>query len=242
MAPRRSAAVALVAASVVALTAGAGPLDAAGAQDRPTLVAAIPCFSPITNAELRGAGWTPGGQVRLRGRYVSGGSGEALDLTLTADASGGIQFNSTVPDDAAVTRGVAVTAEDLTRAAAGAGVEQRQANTTFRLTYHGPFYRPWNTVGPARGRPGRRARLEASGYIDDLTDVLYAHYIRNGDSTFHTTRVGRLRGVCGGLSVRFREFDFRPVRRGTYRIFFDTSPVTSDNTFESAGYRRVVVR
>ena len=208
----------------------------------PTLVSALPCFSPLTNSELTGEGWTPGGQVRLRGRYVSGTSGEALDVTVVADAAGRIKFNSSVPDESALRVGVEVTAEDVVRVAAGAPVHERQARTRFTLSWHGPFYRRWNTEGPARGRPGRVGTLEASGYIDDVTSVLYAHYLRVGRSGFRTVRVGRLRGPCGSLRVRFREFDFRPVPRGTYRVFFDTLPVASDNTFDSPGYRRVVVR
>jgi len=119
---------------------------------------------------------------------------------------------------------VRVTAEDVTRAAAGAPVEQRQAATSFKITWYGPFYRPWNTNSAAIGRPGRIRTLEASGYLSgNLTKVLYAHYIRGGGQV-KTVRVGRLHGQCGGLKVRFREFNFRPVPRGTYQVTFDKDP------------------
>lgn len=223
----------------VILAAAALPASAQSPPPAPTLVTARPCFSPVTGSQLTGEGWTPGGTVHLSGTY---GSGEtALDLDLKADGEGRIRFSSDVPDDVIDTRSVRATAEDLTRAAAGAPVEQRQANTRFKLTWHGPFYRPWNTNGPAIGRPGRVRTLEASGYLSgNLTKVLYAHYIRG--YSVRTVRVGRLRGACGGLKVRFREFNFRPVPRGTYHVTFDTDPFSDDNVFDSPGYERVKVR
>jgi len=149
-----------------------------------------------------------------------------------------------VPDEEARTYEIFATAEDLTRRGAGAPAEQRVATTEFKLTWWGPFYRPWNTrSGAAIGRPGRRRTLEASGYLDGrLTNVLYAHYVHLATERHTTVRVGRLRGSCGGLRVRFKEFDFRPVRRGTYTVRFDTSPFFSDNVYDSPGYRRVKVR
>jgi hypothetical protein len=230
--------VALIASGSLVL--GVGASDPAAAALAPTLVPAQPCFSPATNSELTGEGWTPGGTVHLTGTYGSGGP--ALDLDVTADSSGRIRFESEVPDDAAVTRAVRVTAEDVTRAAAGARVEQRQASTTFKITWYGPFYRPWNTNGPAIGHPGRVRTLEASGYLSEhLPAVLYAHYIHAGRRV-KTVRVGRLHGQCGGLKVRFREFNFRPVPRGTYQVTFDTDPFSDDNIFDSPGYLQVKVR
>ena len=49
----------------------------------PTLVSAHPCFSPESGAQLTGAGWTAGGQVRLVGRYVESDA-PALDHTVAA--------------------------------------------------------------------------------------------------------------------------------------------------------------
>ena len=207
----------------------------------PTLVSARPCFSAATGIELTGDGWTPGGEVRLQGRYVETDQ-RALDVTVRADDAGRIKFESAYHTDLAVRSLAEVTASDLTRLAAGAPAEQREAVTRFTLSWFGPFYRPWNTNGPARGRPGRVRTLEASGYIRNAGQTLYAHYLRVRDERFRTVRVGVLRGACGSLRVRFREFKFRPVRAGTYRVFFDTNPRATEFTFDSPGYRRVVVR
>jgi len=223
------------------VVAAALPAQAQTPAPAPTLASSRPCFSPATGAELTGAGWTPGGKVQLSATYSSGAT--ALDVELVADGNGRITFDSAVPDSAAVTDILHATADDLAREAAGAPAEQRQASTDFQITWFGPFYRPWNTRGPAIGRPGRVRTLEASGYLSrTLTSVLYAHYIHLKSERVKTVRVGRLRGACRGLKVRFREFNFRPVRRGTYMVTFDTNPFSDDNIYDSPGYRRVKIR
>jgi hypothetical protein len=199
----------------------------------PTLESSLPCVSPATGAQLTGTGWTPSGQVRLRGRYLANGS-EALDHTVTADVNGRIEFSSGLPDDDARRWKVEVTAEDVAR-------PELRASVRFTISWFGPFFKPWNTNGPARGRPGKVSQIEASGYIQDIGSVLYAHYVLR-DQQVATVRVGRLKGPCGSLKHRFRQFAFKDVRRGTYSVYFNTTSVFSDSTFDAPGYRRVVVR
>ena len=220
-----------------------GPTVAGGQAEvqapAPTLVSALPCFSAATGSELTGEGWTPNGTVHLRGTYASGEP--ALDLDLTADAEGRIRFTSAVPNDTARTKTIRVIAEDRARTTAGAPLKQRQATTSFKLTWYGPFYAPWNRKG-AVARPGRVRIIEASGYIGrHLGKFLYAHYIRPS-GTVKSVRVGRLSGVCGGLKKRFREFDFRPVAAGTYIVTFNTTPFAGDTAYDAPGFAAVKVR
>lgn len=44
------------------------------------------------------------------------------------------------------------------------------------------------------------------------------------------------------LKRSVRQFAFKPVRPGTYSVYFDTTGLFSDSTYDSPGYRRVVVR
>ena len=209
----------------------------------PTLITALPCYSALAHVELSGDGWSPSGQVHLQARYVNDGS--AFDATVTADAMGHIAFIIAAPTFASLganTHPISVSAVDLVRAGAGAPPEQRAATVAFSVTYWGVFYRPWNTNGPARGKPGRVRTLESSGWIGSNGKTLYAHYRRLGHSSFRTTVVGILGGDCGGLRVPFREFDFRPVPRGTYRVFFDTSQATGRRTLKAPNYARVRAR
>jgi hypothetical protein len=50
----------------------------------------------------------------------------------------------------------------------------------------------------------------------------YAHYTRGG-KLVKTIRVGALTGACGNITRHMREFPFRPVASGTWRVQFDTS-------------------
>lgn len=239
---RRQQVLISLAAALVAVDAQA----AAAQEPTPTLTSTRPCVSAAVGHEITGTGWTPGGKVQVRARYVLGSdSGEAFDRTVQADDAGRIRLTASVPGGEAITVRTEVTAEDVTRQAAGAPVEQRTATTQFKATFFGVFYRPWNTDGPATGRPGRVATLEAMGWLGPaarLTDTLYAHYHRVGDRRWRTVRVGRLRGACGGAKFRFREFPWKHVKRGTYTIRFDTMPVASDATWDSIGFKRVRVR
>ena len=199
----------------------------------PTLESSLPCFSPETNAQLTGTGWTPNGQVRLLGHYVVSGE-PALDHTVMADVNGQIEMSSGLPNGDARRFRVEVTAQDVAH-------PELQASVRFTLSWFGPFFRPWNTSGAAPGRPGKVSQIEASGYIHEIGQTLYVHYVRR-DRHVATVRVGRLQGPCGQLKRSFRQFAFKPVRPGTYSVYFDTTRLFSDSTYESPGYRRVVVR
>lgn len=212
----------------------------------PTLKSTRPCVSASVGHELTGTGWTPDGLVRVRGRYIVGkSSGKAFDRKVRADAEGRIHFTANVPDAEAITVRTEVTAEDVSRTAAGDPVEERTARTRYRATFYGVFYRPWNTDAPAKGRPGRAATIEAMGWIGPqvhLTGTLYAHYARLGDDPrWRTFRVGRLTGACRSFKGRFREFPWKQPKPGIYTVRFDTMPRASDSTWDSIGYRRVRV-
>jgi len=72
-----------------------------------------------------------------------------------------------------------------------------------------------------------------------LTGTLYAHYVRAG-RLVRTVPLGRLRGPCGDLVRPMREFPFRPVPAGSYRVQFDNRRAFT-TTGPRMGYRRVVV-
>jgi hypothetical protein len=211
----------------------AAPLVALLLAGTPTLESALPCASPQSGSRFTGTGYTPSGAVRLRAHYVVG-SDEILDHTVTADVNGNIELTSGIPAGDAVRRQVELTAEDVAH-------PELKAAVRFTMSWFGPFFRPWNTHGPAPGRPGKTSMIEASGFILDHGRTLYAHYVLR-DRLIATVRVGRLSGPCGALKRRFRQFAFKPVPRGTYSVYFDTVSSFSDSTFDAPGYKRVVVR
>ena len=83
----------------------------------------------------------------------------------------------------------------------------------------------WDTNGPAHGKPQRRISLKAYGWTLDGS-TLFAHYLRSGH-VLRTVKVGSLAPPCGDLSTMMREFPFRPVPAGRYRVVFDASRVYS---------------
>lgn len=207
------------------------PLVALTLAATPTLTPALPCFSVETGVEVVGTGWTPNAQVRL----TSSVNGETVRTdTVTADLNGNLTFNPGAATGGATRERIDLAGQDLTH-------PELQATTRFTLSWFGPFFAPWNTNGPARGRPGKVGTIEASGYLDEIGQSLYAHYTLKGEQ-MGTVRVGKLKAPCGQLKKRFRQFPFKRVRRGTYSVYFDTMPFAGDSTFDSPGYRRVVVR
>lgn len=53
---------------------------------------------------------------------------------------------------------------------------------------------------------------------------LYAHYYR-GTTRIRTVRIGALTGACGDLRKTVRQFPFRGVKAGQWRIFFSATAV-----------------
>jgi hypothetical protein len=226
-------AAALAAALVVPALAGAVP----------TLTSDRQCYAaghdPMT---LGGTGFTPGGQVTL----MFAANGRIGDFTATADAGGVFSATLRAPtlesfnaDPPRLT--LSVTANDQARMAPGAPPvppEETFAYGQVTLSDWAVRVAPWETRGAAPGRPRHVVKVKAIGWTS-LGDKLYAHYTRGG-RLVKTVKLGLLAGPCGDLTVRTREFPFRPVRPGSYRVQFDTTQAYSRND-ASWFYRKVVV-
>jgi hypothetical protein len=210
------------------------PASAAAA---PTLQLDRPCYAQFTDIGLTGSGFTPGGPVGIAGTYADGTP--AGHFEVAADPAGSIEAFEQSPQIADLRDSLTITARDIRASEAGAPPEQTTASAVARLSTFGILFRPWNTDGPARGRPGRVRRLEADGLIRGPR-VLYVHYRLRG-RVVKTLRVGRLSGPCGSLRMRFREFAYKGVRPGTYRVRFNQSRSWS-GSYPYGEYRRVVIR
>ena len=221
-------------ALLVALVALASPASAAAA---PSLQLDRPCYAEFTDLGLAGSGFTPGGAVEITGTYADGEAAGRFEVTATP--GGSISSVSDTPEIGTVRDSLTITARDVRASEAGAPPEQTTASVVARLSSFGAWFRPWNTTGPARGRPGRARRLEVDGFIRGPR-VLYVHYRLRG-RVVKTLRVGRLSGPCGSLRTRFREFDFKGVRPGTYRVRFSQSR-SWFSPYAFSEYKRVVVR
>jgi hypothetical protein len=213
----------------------------ATAQAAPTVVADRSCYSLLTPVSLAGDGFTPNGDLLVAGTvtYPDGAMAEAGTVPAVADAQGHVEGMFGLPQIDYRRLTFTATVSDLSRIAQGAPVAEQSANTSFTVVPFGAYFRPWNTDGPARARPGRRARLEVDGYIATASRSLYVHYVRRG-RLVKTQRVGRLDPECGSLTTRFKQFAFHPVEPGRYRVIFDTTR-RWPNEDAWSGYRQVVV-
>jgi len=191
---------------------------------------------------MTGSGFTPNGQVTLDNAFIypDGQQESGPQVHETADAEGRLLRSGALNEIDVDHFTWRVTATDVTRAAQGAPESERIATTSFTASFFGIFVKAWNTDGPARGRPGHRITLDAGGFTGDIGSALYMHYLRRG-RVVHTQRLGRIKGPCGTLTRKIREFAFRPVPAGTYKIRFSSHKVF-DRRRDKIGYKAVVVR
>ena len=206
----------------------------------PTVTVEYPCYTPGMVQHVTGSGFTPTGPVQLD-MYI--GSEQALEhlgrLLTTADAAGAIDVHVRTPDFEH-DRGLGVVvAIDGTLASQGAPPDVFAYSLGFDVSQWYIDVARWAPRGPARGKPGRRTRVTAAGWVGSASTTLFAHYVRRG-KLVKTARVGRLEGTCGDFSGRMTEFPFRRAKAGTYRVVFDTTRGYPNDDW-SISYRRVIV-
>lgn len=210
-------------AAAALATAGLAVEAAGAAAAMPTLQADRPCFTPGERITFTGSGYTPSGNVNflftLNGKH--GNQLLSARRPTPADAAGNLRdifdaMGLASSDDTRET--VTVTANDQTRLEhENPPTEDSFGVTTFQLSTFDIRVPPWD-----RGRvdPRRKVTVRAFGYEPDTK--LWAHYVLGGKRVA-TVFVGNLTGPCGDLTKTMRQFPFRPVRPGTYAVYFQGS-------------------
>jgi hypothetical protein len=236
-------------ASPIIRAARAGALLATAALAAPGLAAAAPtvstdlsCYWPGQPVAVNGAGYTPAGDVAmfftLNGAHGNN-FGSARD-PFKADAAGGINGRMPAPDlasDNDLRETVTLTANDQARmdpSAPAAPSQDTFASTQFQLTAVDVIVRPW-LLGHAD--PRALTTIKVVGW--EPFRRVYAHYFLNG-RRIKTIPLGAVSGPCGDLTKKVRQFPFRPVPAGRYRIRFTGTPFYDPQGFW-IGYRDVVV-
>ena len=220
----------LLAVLVVALAAIAPA--AARAQDGPTLSFDMPCYSPGDRMEFSGAGYTPGGSVRL-GFNTLAPESEIGTFDTLADEGGAIAdwIQTPDPDDilqSTVFSGMlGVAAVDQIRIEAGTEPEhQSSPKTSFRLSrWEVQLAQP----NGARVRAAKPMRVTAVGYTHAIGKHLYVHYTRAG-KRLKTVKLGRLGGDCGDRQKRLPRALPRGLRPGRYELDFNHSAMNAPRT------------
>jgi hypothetical protein len=206
-----------LAPAVVIATLAVAPVPASA---MPVLQPSRSCYRAGDQIALSGSGYTPSGSVdvffSLDGTY--GTEFRGAGRKLVADADGQIAGTFKAPGLAWTDRRetLTITAEDRARLAAEhPPTTDAFGATTVALSAFTVIVRPWE-VGHVR--PRRKVTIRAFGFEPFTT--LWAHYLR-GRKRVATVRLGDLVGPCGDLTTRIRQFPFRPVRPGTYAVYFE---------------------
>lgn len=161
-----------------------------------SLTANASCYRPGQAAVFTGLGFTPNGQVTLSPNTVP-------PVVPTANAVGAFTARLRAPSQAAGQRGYTFTATDVSDPSI-------VATTNVTVTALDV------TLKPSSGRPGRRVRIAARGFMGFRT--LYAHVVRGRFR--RNVRVGRVRGACG--KARGRKLLIPAgTRPGRYLVQFD---------------------
>jgi hypothetical protein len=85
--------------------------------------------------------------------------------------------------------------------------------------------------------PRRSMTVDTYGWTGGHAN-LYAHYYR-GATRIRSVKVGALTGPCGNLKRQVKQFPFKGVKAGEWRIFFSDTAVLDKQ--RDAWIRRTVV-
>jgi hypothetical protein len=186
----------------------------------PTIATDRECYvSGHDTIAITGSGFAPNAPVALSFT----GNDEVLTSDATADATGALTTEvgaPTLADFRSDSSGIPVAVDTADGGAAG-----------FELT-------DWTaTIAGFSGsvRRGRSVRLETIGWIGQNT--LYAHYVRGGRLA-GSQRIGTTRGACGELAKRFKAFNFRGAKPGTYDVRISAA-AKYDKRDRWIGFKRV---
>jgi hypothetical protein len=180
------------------------------------------CYSPGELITEVGTGFTPGAEIveSLAGMAVDPGGSVVLFPPLyappaTADPAGGFTRLVQAPD---MRR-----AEDRRELMVASFAEQAAPDTpaataTWTLARWGATIEAWRN---RRADPTKTMVVDTYGWTS-VRGTLHVHYYRAGKH-IGSTRVGRLKGACGDLRKRVRQFPSRNVTPGRYTVYLSAS-------------------
>jgi hypothetical protein len=209
---------------ILAVASATAVLSAPAAMAAPTLSTDQQCYAVGRDVTtLTGSGFTPNGEVTFA---LSRAGGDPGTFTAPANAAGGFVVRVKVPPFEWFglryweAMALPVTATDTALATANPALGPAGFTATATATYT-----DWGVRVPAwgdgKGHPRRMMTVTALGWRSE-GKTMYAHYTRGG-KLVKTVRLGALTGPCGNITRHLREFPFRPVAAGTWRVQFDSS-------------------
>jgi hypothetical protein len=226
LSPRR----ALAAATVALLIAPAAVL----AQEPPPPPTVVPpgaavtldrtCYAPGDAIVHTGRGFAPNAQVgEFVGFFAPGGGGDplrSLGATITTDASGSFTIALRAPQLARRSDRTEDALSLFLDPGLVASPPTMVPSAEWTLSARDIKIAQWaNRIGD----PARSMTVDTYGWTGGRTN-LYAHYYR-GTTRIRSAKVGALTGACGNLKKQVKQFPFKRVKAGEWRVFFSTTPV-----------------
>jgi hypothetical protein len=175
------------------------------------------CYASGDPVTETGAGFTPGGQVSETLSLLSGATplGMLLAPLVAAGPDGRFVRQLKAPD--------LMRDRDVRETAMSAYADQadpaKSAFVQWTLARWDLDIPEWNNSSVAQ--PRRKMRVDAVGWTN-LGASLYAHYFR-GSTKVKTVKLGALTGDCKELHKRVRQFPFKAVKPGQWKVYFSTT-------------------
>lgn len=194
-------------------------VTAAAASAAQTVQVDRPCYVPGQPQRITGSGYTPNGEVQITLQLVGDHGQNLAGFTTTADGAGAIRVMAKTPRLAS--------SDDTQERAFLSATDQQQAQagtpplttTEFRVSIFDAFVAPWESK---KGSPRKSTIFYGYGFEAVNGRTLYAHYVLHGKLR-KTVVIGTLSGVCGDLKKSKRQFAFRPVPAGDYKVKLDAT-------------------
>jgi hypothetical protein len=183
------------------------------------------CYAPGDAIIHTGRGFAPNAQIlEVVAFFAPGGTGDplrTLGATLTSDASGSFTLGLRAPQ---LTRQSDRTEDALSLFTdpnpVGSPTPPAPPSVEWTLSARDIKIAQWvNRVGD----PARSMTVDTYGWTGGRSAV-YAHYYR-GTTRIRSVKVGALTGACGNLRKQLKQFPFKRVKAGEWRVFFSTTPV-----------------
>jgi hypothetical protein len=223
---------------LLACTAVAAVAAPAFAIADPTIQADRPCYVPGQQQHLTGSGYEPNKEVTLSYNQSGPHGNGTRTGTTTADGAGNINAFFKTPDlassdDTQETVNLGAFSTDLAQGPTAPPL----GTTQFRTSILDALVPAWES---RKGSPRRMTTFYGWGFEAVGGKTLYAHYVLRGKLR-KTVAIGRLSGPCGDVKKRGRQFPFRPVRAGDYKVKLDATK-RYPNKSPGYTYKHVKVR
>jgi hypothetical protein len=231
-----------VAAVAPVVAAAQAPTPTPSTAVPPTAAAALDrtCYAPGDPIVQTGHGFGPNAQLlQIAGFTAPGGDDvlRALSATITTDAAGNFRAVFRAPQLARATDRTEDAVSLFTDPSALDNPTAQPPGPVVAWTLSARDVKVAQWANRSAD-PARSMSVDAFGWTRGHAN-LYAHYYR-GTTRIRSVKLGPLTGACGTLKRTVKQFPFKRVKAGEWRVFFSDTAVL-DKTKDPFVRRTVIV-